>query len=185
MARIPYPDPARLSDSVLAVIGDRPANVARMFAAASEPVFHAVAGLGGAIISGSSLPEQLREIAILRVGYLSNSAYEVFQHEALARHVGLSDEQIAAVSEAERAHEMLGEAAAAVLEFVDDVVFNVRASDATLAAVRRHLSDTQVIDLTLVTGAYMMFSRFLETTGVEIDAEAIDWQAYSDASPAD
>jgi alkylhydroperoxidase family enzyme len=75
----------------------------------------------------------------------------------------------------------LGENEATVLTFVDDVVRNVRASDATLAAVRRHLDDTQVADLILVTGFYMLISRFLETTGVELDDEAIDWDAMMKA----
>lgn len=175
MSRIPYPDPKQLSKSVREFMGDRPANVTRMLAAASEPVFHAVLRLGGAFINGSSLPERLREIAILRVGYLSNSAYEVFQHEALARHVGLSDKQIEAVREGGTAAEVLGEVGAMVLAYVDDLVFNVRASDETFAAVRQHLTDTQMTDLTLVTGTYMMIGRFLETMGVDIDPESIDW----------
>ena len=70
---------------------------------------------------------------------------------------------------------MLGEAGQAVLVFVDDLVKNVRPSDATLAGVRKHLSDTEVIDLTLVSGMYMMVSRFLETTGIELDDKPIDW----------
>jgi alkylhydroperoxidase family enzyme len=179
MPRIAYPDEAGLSAEVRAGMGPRPANVVRMMAVASEPVFHAVSRIGGAFIHGSSLPPRLRELAILRVGYLSNAPYETFQHEALGRFVGLDDTEIAAIGAGDAA--ALGEAEAAALAFVDDVVANVRASDATLAAVRRHLDDRQVVDLVLVTGAYMMVSRFLETTGVEIDAEPIDWQAFAQA----
>jgi hypothetical protein len=61
------------------------------------------------------------------------------------------------------------------------VVKNVRAGDGTLAAVRRHLDDTQVADLLIVTGFYMLVCRYLETTGVELDAEAIDWDAMISA----
>jgi alkylhydroperoxidase family enzyme len=68
-----------------------------------------------------------------------------------------------------------------VLAYVEDLVKNVRASDATLAAVRAHLNDTQLVDLTLVTGMYMMVSRFLETTGVEIDGAPIDWKEVTPA----
>lgn len=175
MSRIPYPDPSRLPDSVRQLVNDNPANVTRMLAAASEPVFHAFLQLGNAFITGSSLPADLREIAILRVGYLSGAEYEIFQHEALARHVGLTEQQIAAVRGDCSAAETLGEIGAKVLAYVDDLVMNVRANDETLSGIRRHLNDTQVVDLTLVTGAYMMVSRFLETTGVEIDTAAINW----------
>ncbi len=181
MPRIPYPDEARLSEEMRAHLGAIPANVTRMMAVASEPVFKGVSAIGSAFISGSDLPAKLREIAILRVGYISNATYETFQHEALGRYVGLTDAQIDAVKAGDASSAALNEAERAVLEFVDDVVVNVRASDATLAAVRKHLSDAQVVDLILVTGAYMMLSRFLETTGVELDADPIDWDEFTKA----
>jgi 4-carboxymuconolactone decarboxylase len=175
MPRIAYCDPSKLSEEARRVLGDRPANVSRMLAVASEPVFLYLHELAHTFINGSPLPPRLREVAILRVGYLSNSAYEVFQHEALARHVGLSDAQIAAIRAGDASAPALGEAEAAVLAFVDDLVKNVRAGDATLAAVRRHLDDAQLVDLILVSGAYMMISRLLETTGVEREEQPIDW----------
>jgi 4-carboxymuconolactone decarboxylase len=182
MPRIPYPDPATLPDAVRRVVIDNPSNVTRMLAAASEPVFKGFAALSMGFMGASSpLPPKLREIAILRVGHLSNAAYEVFQHEALARHVGLSEAEIDAVRKGGAAAAVLGEAGAAVLAYTEDLVKNVRASDATLSAVRAHLNDTQLVDLTLVTGMYMMVSRFLETTGVEIDGAPIDWKTVTPA----
>jgi alkylhydroperoxidase family enzyme len=176
MQRIPYPDPANFSEAKRKSLEGRPANVSRMLSAASEAVFLGFSALGQGFMRGSPLPATLREIAILRVGYLSNAKYEVFQHEALARYVGLTDAQITAIKAGGAAAAALGEAGAAVLAFTDDLVHNVRASDETLAGVRKHLDDTQVVDLILVTGMYMMVSRFLETTGIELDSEPIDWK---------
>lgn len=173
--RIPYSDPAKASGPVRAVLEGQPANVGRMMAVASEPVFLSFSSFVLALLNDSSLPPMLRELAILRVGYLSDAAYELFQHEALGRQVGLSEGQLAAIKAGDSAAPALSEAEAAVLEFVDDVAGNVRASDETLAAVRRHLDDRQVMDLILMTGAYMMVSRMLETTGVEMEEEALDW----------
>jgi 4-carboxymuconolactone decarboxylase len=181
MPRIPYPDPATLPEWMRKIVSDRAANITRMLVGASEAVFKGYAGLSSAYVLGKSpLDPKLREIAILRVGYLSNACYAVFQHESAARHVGLSEEQIAAIKAGGGAASALGEAGAAVLVFVDDLVKNVRPDDATLAGVRKHLSDTEVIDLTLVSGMYMMVSRFLETTGVEIDETPIDWAKVSE-----
>ena len=181
MPRIPYPDLASLAPDVRASIGEHPANVSRMLAAASEPVFRVVSAMGGAFINGSPLPPKLRELAILRVGYISNAAYEVFQHEALARHVGLDDTQIAAIRAGDAASPALDPAQRAVLAFVDDMVANVRAGDDTLGAVKRHLDDTQLVDLILVTGFYMLICRLLETAGVEMDAAPIDWSTIAQA----
>ena len=171
MPRIPYADQASLADA-------NPANVTRMLAVASPPVFRAMGDLGSAFIRGSALPPKLRELAILRVGYLSSAIYETWQHEALGRFVGLNDDQIAAIKAGDGNSPALDAAQRAVLAFVDDVVINVRASDATLAAVGKHLGDAQVVDLILVTGYYMTVSRLLETTGVELDAEPIDWNLF-------
>ena len=57
----------------------------------------------------------------------------------------------------------------AVLAFADDVVLNVRAGDTTLAAVRAVLDDSDLVELIMVIGCYMMVARLLETTGVDID----------------
>ncbi|MEZ5737472.1 MAG: carboxymuconolactone decarboxylase family protein [Novosphingobium sp.] len=150
-----------------------------MLAVASEPVFQTFGKMAGAFINGSSLPPKLRELAILRVGYLSDSRYETFQHEALGRFVGLSEDQISAIEAGDPSAGALDDVESAVLEFVDDLVKNVRASDATLSAVRDHLDDSQVVDLILVTGSYMTVCRLLETAGVELDPDPIDWNAFT------
>lgn len=171
MPRIPYAETTGPADPDLA-------NVTRMLAVASPPVSKGMGDLGSAFIRGSPLPPKLRELAILRVGYISKAIYETWQHESLGRFVGLSDDQIAAIKAGDGSSPALDAAQRAVLAFVDDVVFNVRASDATLAGVRQHLGDAQVVDLILVSGYYMTISRLLETTGVELDAEPIDWNAF-------
>jgi alkylhydroperoxidase family enzyme len=180
MPRIPYRDLATLSAQDRAAIGEQPANVSRMLATASGPVFHAVSAVGSALINGSTLPPNIRELAILRVGYISKSRYETFQHEALARHVGMGEGEIAAIEAGDAKASALNSAQSAALEFVDDMVANVRASDRTLEAVRRHLSDAEVVDLIAVTGFYMLICRLLETTGVELDSDPIDWNTIAE-----
>jgi 4-carboxymuconolactone decarboxylase len=173
--RIEYPDPESLAESVRSVVEERPSNVARMLALASPGVFHSTLDLIISFVNKSSLDPVSREIAILRVGYLSDAKYELFQHESLARHVGLTDAQIAAVKLGGDVGDILGEKGAAIIAFVDDLVSNVRAGDETLAAVRRFFGDVEVADLILLTGAYMMICRFLETTGIEPDERPMDW----------
>lgn len=177
MARMPYPDPAQLTQVARDTLGPKPVNVARMMAAASPAVFRTFTDYGSAFFRHSSLSGRIREIAILRVGHLSNSKYEVFQHEAIGRLVGLSEEDLAAIGAGGAAAERLGPDGVAVINFVDDVVHNVGASDETLAAVSEHFDQQQILDLILVSGFYMMVCRFLETTGVEIDDTALDWGA--------
>jgi 4-carboxymuconolactone decarboxylase len=179
MPRVPYPDLAALPEDMRERLAGSPPNVSRMMMGLTPGVYRGFTAFTRSIFDASPLSPQLREIAILRVGHLSNASYEVYQHEAYARHVGLTDKQIAAVREGGDQAKLLGEAGQAVLAFTDDLVKNVRPSDASLSAVRGHLGDAVTMDLVLVIGAYMTVSRFLETTGVEIDEKPIDWGEYN------
>ena len=182
MPRIPYPDPAKLPDAMREALSRAPINVVRMMAGASPAVFDGFNKFSSAFYGPSKLGAHLREVAILRVGYLSNSAYETYQHEALARQVGITDMQIDAIKHGGEHPGVLDEDQQAVMNFTDDVVRNVRASDATLGAVRKFLSDEVVLDLILVIGLYMAVSRFLETAGVELDTAPLDWKRTVDGA---
>jgi alkylhydroperoxidase family enzyme len=172
MPRLAYQDPAKLSPESRALLGEKPMNVARMLAVASEPVFQSVLGVLMAFLNGSSLSPEQREIAILRVGYRSGAAYELHQHEALSRHFGMTDAQFAAIRAGDKA--ALGDVGGAILALTDELIDNVRASDAAMAAIKQRLSERQIADLILLIGTYIMACRFLETTGVEIEDEPID-----------
>ena len=91
--------------------------------------------MGNALLYRCELDPGLRELAILRVGRLSRAAYEVFQHERIAREAGVSDDKIAALREATIEAPAFSDNEKAVLRFTDDVVRNVKASDKTLKAV--------------------------------------------------
>jgi len=179
MPRIPYPDPAQLSPPLKAAIGQAPINVTRMLSGASEAVFTGFGAFAGAFYKGSQLPAALREIAILRVGYMCKCRYETFQHEALARQLKLTSEQIEAIRAGGTHPDLFTPVEQAVLNFASDMVENVRVSDATLGAVRLHLTDRQVIDLTLVIGCYTAVCFFLETTGVDLDSAPMEWDSIT------
>ncbi len=179
MSRMPYADLATLSPEARKWVGDAPINVIRMMAGASDDVFKGFCTFAGSFYTGTKLDPVLREIAILRAGYIAKSEYETFQHEAMARHLKMTEAQIDAVRKGGKHPGVLTPQQQAVMDFADDVVRNVRAGDQTLAAVRAFLSDDQVKDLILVTGLYMTISRFLETTGVDMEDTARAWQTMA------
>jgi 4-carboxymuconolactone decarboxylase len=165
--RLPYPD-AEAKPGIL--------NVERMFG-------HIPPGLGvpfgkfsQAVITDTTLPALLRELAILRVGHLSHSAYELHQHEAFARYLGMPEEKITAIATGADA-KIFDAKERAILNFVDDLVLRVRPSDAALTAIREQFTLPELFALMLTTGQYMLVSRILETTGVPI--EAVDGLAVS------
>jgi alkylhydroperoxidase family enzyme len=179
MQRIPYPDLSKHPAQVQQMVEGSQVNAIRMMAHASPEVFANFNKFAGAIFQKSPLPGDLRQIGILRAGYIAKSAYETMQHESVAKKVGLSDAAIAAVKQGGKHPGVLNDAQQAVLDFAEEFIVNVRASDTALAAVRKHLTDEQLTDLMFVTGVYMTVSRFLETTGVPLDKNFIDLDAVS------
>ena len=171
MTRIPYPDLATCTPRVQEIVGAAPINVSRMMANASPGVVEGFIAMGSSFYQGTDLPADLREIGILRAGYVANADYETWQHESIARSVGMTDAQIDAIKAGKAPAGVMNPAQEAVLAFTDELVIKGTPSDSALAEVRKHLPDNQMLDLVLVTGYYMMVSRFLNTTGVERDTD--------------
>ncbi len=149
-------------------------NIYRMLAN-SENGMKGFVRMGNALLHRCELDPTLRELAILRVGRLSRAAYEVFQHERIAREVGVAEDKIAALRDATVEAPAFSDHEKAVLRFTDDVVRNVKASDKILKAVQAFLSPAAVVELTLTIGYYMMVCRFLETTGVDGEEGQTEW----------
>jgi alkylhydroperoxidase family enzyme len=131
--------------------------------------------MGNALLHRSELDPVLRELAILRVGRLSRAAYEVFQHERIAREVGVAEDKIAALRDATIEALAFTDQEKAVLRFTDDVVRNIKATDRTFKPVQALLSPGALVELTLTVGYYMMVCRFLETLGVDGEEGQAEW----------
>jgi 4-carboxymuconolactone decarboxylase len=177
MARVEYYDRNKVSEKLNKIMdGLQPQlNIFRMLANA-EPVARGFLKMGNAILDRGKLSATLREIAILRVGWLSKASYEVYQHERIGRDVGLSEEKLRALHKGAD-DKAFDEHEKAVLRFTDDVVKNVKASDANFKAVAKFLDREQIVELVLAIGFYMMVSRFLETMEVDDQDGQAEWRA--------
>lgn len=168
MARIPYFDLAQAPKSYTDLLQQRhPLNLYRMLPHAG-PAAEGFLKLGGALLRQNELEPTLREIAILRVGLLSQAAYEVHQHRRVARNVGLADAKVAAL-EPGGDLAVLDERERFVLDFTDQLFHHVKAPDAMFARAQQLFSHRQIAELVLTIGFYMMVSRFLENFEVDIE----------------
>jgi alkylhydroperoxidase family enzyme len=171
MARIPYPDPATLAPETSEYLAKLPPlNIFRMLAG-GEGLLRAFVRFGNHLLYKTALDPVLREIAIVRVGVLSDASYEVHQHDAISRSIGMSDELLQAIR-AGADDPAFDDLQRLVVRYTDDVVANVRASDDTLDALAARLSVQELQELTVTIGFYMAVSRYLETFGVDIEASA-------------
>ncbi len=170
MARIPYFDPVTATGRSAEVYAKLPPlNVFRMLGHSGE-LLPAFVTFGNQLLMHGELDPVLREIAIVRVGLLCGSDYEVQQHDAICRRLGMSDTLIAAIREGADAS-AFDDLQAMVMRFTDDVVHNVRASDATFDPLHKRLSVKALSELTMAIGFYMMVSRFLETFDVDLETD--------------
>ena len=168
MARVPYPDREALAAQTAEFLAKLPPlNLFRMMAG-GEGLLAAFVRLGNHLLFKSKLPPVLREIAILRVGALSSARYEVFQHERIARGLGMSEALLAAIRTGPD-DPAFDDLQRLVVQFTDDVVHNVRASDTTFEPLRAKLSLQELQELTVTIGYYMTASRFLETFDIDIE----------------
>lgn len=168
MARIPYYDPAQATGRAANAYSKLPhLNIFRMLGHSGD-LLEGFSRFGGHLLNFTTLDPILREIAIVRVGVLSKASYEVHQHEAISRRLGMSDALIAAIHEGPGAA-ALTDLQRQVMAFTDDVVANVRASDATFDPLLETLGEKALQELTITIGFYMLVSRFLETFDVDIE----------------
>jgi 4-carboxymuconolactone decarboxylase len=124
--------------------------------------------LGKGVLREATLNKQLRELAILRVGYLSGSSYEVHQHRKLAILVGLSDQKITAI-EIGSHDPAFDEIERLVIQFTEEVVLKVKSGDATFALMTTHFDHQEIVELLVTIGLYMSAARIMENLEIEIE----------------
>lgn len=123
--------------------------------------------MGAAMRMPGALPDDLKELAILRVAALTGAETMRVSHIAAAHKAGLTDANIRSVATGAVAG--LTEAQRSILRFVDEVTGEVEVSDAAWAAAAAFLDEEQLVELTLIAGFYNMVARFLRTAAVDLD----------------
>ena len=115
------------------------------------------------LLTRSTLPARLRELAVLRIAHLTECAYEWDEHVRIGKDAGLTDDDIAAL--------VRGEAPDAfdrtVLTAVDELVGSTRISDPTWSALGERMDTRQLMDFVFTIGGYHMLAMALNTFGVE------------------
>jgi len=114
-----------------------------------------------AIRNKSSLPADLREIAILRVAILNRAPFEFDAHLPIARKAGVAEEKLAAL-ELPQVGELFSVVEQAVLALTDAMTRDVQVPDRLFEPIARHFDARAVTELVATIAAYNMVSRFLE-----------------------
>jgi len=167
MNRLPYP--RNVAPEVQLLLDARPPrNIFKMMAHAPA-LMPGLMELTGAILYRAKLDPISRELAVLRVGHLCGSHYEVGQHRKIAKAVGLSEEKIDAVVADVVKEEFFSQREKLVLRMAEEVVRNIKAPDALFAETVAAFGAEQTMELLIVIGTYVMLAQVLENAEVQLE----------------
>jgi 4-carboxymuconolactone decarboxylase len=126
----------------------------------SPPIADGWNSLLGAVRERSTLPADIRELAMLRVAELNGAQYEWSAHEPIAKQAGMTTEQIAALR-AGGDLSILDGGQRAALAYTDVMTRDIAVADTFFEALREFFDQRQIVELTATVAAYNMVSRFL------------------------
>lgn len=158
------PESRAIVDAIRASAGAGPAEIIPeyMRVVIKHPeIFRCQMDLGTVLFQGE-IPARERELAVLRVGWLTRSPYEWGQHVEISKRYGVTDAEIEQV--------ILGSAAcgwskhdAAVLRGTEELLADYTLSDATWEVLAKSWSEAQLIEFPMMVGQYVA-TAFVQNT---------------------
>jgi 4-carboxymuconolactone decarboxylase len=115
----------------------------------------------------TSVSKRLNELAILIQARIANAQYEWWAHAPIAQRAGLSAEVIEQLRHCKKPQGMQADEAL-VYDYCVQLTLNHRVSDALWERAIAEMGEQAVVDLTVVSGTYVMVSMLLNATQVEI-----------------
>jgi alkylhydroperoxidase family enzyme len=100
---------------------------------------------------------------------LNRAPYEFAQHAPVALAEGLSQAQVDAVPTWSDSA-LFDACARDVLAYADAMTLQVQVPQVRFDALRSHLDDREIVELTATVASYNMVSRFLEALQIEIES---------------
>jgi 4-carboxymuconolactone decarboxylase len=171
MARIPYASPEQYDELMRNI--RLPEDMARTNAfgmlAHAPAIGSSVLKLIHSILTAADLDFFVHELVILRVSQRTQAWYAWTQHIAIARAIGLSDAQTAALARGDAPEEVFSPRERVALAFTDELLEKPRVSDDTFSQVRDWFSTREVVELMITIGYFRMIGALLTSLDVELD----------------
>jgi 4-carboxymuconolactone decarboxylase len=108
----------------------------------------------GTVIFSGQLPARERELAVLRIGYLTRAPYEWGEHVDIGKRYGLSAEEVVRVTQGSSA-EGWAPHDAAILRGVEELLADQAVSDATYETLAASWTEAQIIEYLVMVGQYI------------------------------
>lgn len=157
-----------------------------VFANVPDILEHCVQGFGIYRSPSRKLDPLLRELGQTRAGWASQSLFVYSQHCKSLRALGVSEERIAAVAHWPAAT-CFTDVERLVLAYTDCLVYDHgRVPEGLFDALREHLSDEEILELTYITTLYFLhavMSRALRTEFDDVDDRMVEVDAPEGSDP--
>lgn len=125
------------------------------------PLYRCQMEMGTAIFKGT-IPPRDRELAVLRIGWLSRAPFEWGEHVDISKRYGVTDAEVDRVTRGSSAPGW-SEHDAAILRGVEELIGDQALSDATWATLARSWNEQQLIEFPMMVGQYVA-TAFLQNT---------------------
>ena len=114
---------------------------------------------------------KIQQLVIIKTSALNRSAYCMSHNVPLGRKIGLSDEQIAAAQGRDyMASPALDERQKAAIRWAEAVTnMTARDDEAAFAAMKRHFSEREIVELTVFCGMWNYSNRLCEALHVDLE----------------
>jgi AhpD family alkylhydroperoxidase len=174
MARVPSieEDNAALAVLIEKLKGARRGKLLNLYRALlnSPSIADAWQAFNSAIRFNTALNDQTRELAIMRVSQLNGADYQFQIHATkYAPEAGITPQQIAALDGSENSS-LFQPAHRALLAYTDAMTLDIDVADPIFDKLKQHYNDTQIVEITVLVGAYNMHTRV--GRALRIDPEA-------------
>ena len=127
-----------------------------------------------------ALDARLRELAVLRVAWRTRAPYEWAQHVRLASGLGITNDEIDAVTRGSDS-DAWSALEADVLAATDQCIDHYRVNDETWGRLAKELDERQLVELVFVIGTYTALAMAFNSFGLELEPEL---REFAESFPA-
>jgi len=136
------------------------------------------------LLENNKFDTRLREMMIMRIGWITGSAYEWTQHWRVATTAGVPAEDVLAVRDW-RNSDRLTAADKAILAATDECLAGGSISDAVWAEVAKHVTDpAEQVEFIIAMGNWMAFSLLFRNLRIPLAESVTVWPPDGLASPS-
>lgn len=135
----------------------------------------ALSELLGVLLYNAKLDARLRELVIMRIGWVTASDYEWTQHWRVATSLGVSEADLVGVRDW-RSYDGFGPAEHAVLQATDETLESGAITPETWKACEEHVGPAEaLLELVAAIGNWRLFSSILRSLEVPLEDGVESW----------